>query len=87
MKTLREHYDSLAMDIFNVIRSSDPRKLKEEKRDIFKSRLEKLDKMYKLEEKLLGKFSSAEEHLASIHQSSETVEILMFQLNELLETH
>ncbi len=87
MKTLRQHYDSLAMDIFNVIRSSDPRKIKEEKRDIFKSRLEKLDKMYKLEEKLLAKFSSAEDHLAAIHQSSETVEILMFQLNELLETH
>lgn len=87
MKTLRNYYDSLAMDIFNVIRSEEPRKIKEEKRDIFKSRLEKLDKMFNLEEKLLGKFSSAEDHLAGIHQSSETVEILMFQLNEQLETH
>ena len=32
MKTLRNHYDSLAMDIFNVIRSEEPRKIKEEKR-------------------------------------------------------
>lgn len=87
MKTLRKFYDSLAMDIFNTIRSSDPRKIKEEKRDIFKSRLEKLDKMFNLEEKLFGKFSSAEDHLTRIYQSSETVEILMFQLDEQLRTH
>ena len=87
MKTLREHYNSLAMDIFNVIRSNDPRKMKEERRDELKSRMEKLDRFYSLEEKTFGRFRKFDNYMAAIHQSSETASILMFQLNEQLETH
>lgn len=87
MKTLREHYDGLAMDVFNVIRSNEPRKMKEEKRDELKTRIEKLDKFYSLEEKTFGRFRVFDNYMAAIHQSRETVDILMFQLNEKLETH